>query len=68
MLFFSYFLLKVVEDLLFRRLYSSVPSRVKNSRKMQNLWANFTDFEPEINIIKSKTEKLKKLEYFNARQ
>ena len=27
---------------------------------MQNLWANFTDFEPEIDIIKCKTEKLKK--------
>ena len=25
---------------------------------MRNFWANFTDFEPEINIIKCKTEKL----------
>ena len=25
---------------------------------MQNFWANFTDFEPEIIIIKCKTEKL----------
>ena len=45
----------------------SAPSRVRNLRKMRNFWANFTDFEPEINIIKCKTEKLKKLEYFNAR-
>ena len=36
----------------------SVPSRVRNLRKIQNFWANFTDFEPEINIIKCKTEKL----------
>ena len=35
---------------------NNVPSRV---RKMRNFWANFTDFEPEINIIKCKTEKLK---------
>ena len=40
-------------------LLSSVPSRVRNLRKMRNFWANFTDFEPEINIIKCKTEKLK---------
>ena len=26
---------------------------------MQNFWANFTDFEPEINLIICKTEKLK---------
>ena len=26
---------------------------------MRNFWANFADFEPEINIIKCKTEKLK---------
>ena len=26
---------------------------------MRNFWANFTDFEPEINIIKCKTKKLK---------
>ena len=42
----------------------NVPSRVGNLRKMRNFWANFTDFEPEISIIKCKTEKL---EYFNAR-
>ena len=42
----------------------SVPSRVRKLRKMRNFWANFTDFEPEINIMKCKTEKL---EYFNAR-
>ena len=36
-----------------------VPSRVRNLRKMRSFWANFTDFEPEINIIKCKTEKLK---------
>ena len=41
------------------RYVNSVPSRVRNLRKMQNFWANFTDFEPEINIIKCKTEKLK---------
>ena len=47
---------------------TSVPSRVRNLRKVRNFWANFTDFEPEINIIKCKTEKLnKKLEYFHAR-
>ena len=34
-------------------------SRVRNLRKMQNFWANFIDFEPEIIIIKCKTEKLK---------
>ena len=45
----------------------SVPSRVRNLRKMQNFWANFTDFAPEIIIIKCKTENLnKKLEYFKA--
>ena len=38
---------------------SSVPSRVGNLRKMRNFWANFTDFEPKINITKCKTEKLK---------
>ena len=37
----------------------SVPSRVRNLRKMQNLWANINDFESEINIIKCKTEKRK---------
>ena len=35
------------------------PSIVRNLRKMRNIWANFTDFEREINIIKRKTEKLK---------
>ena len=40
----------------------SVPSRVRNLRKMRNFWANITDFEPEINIsiaytVKCKTEK-----------
>ena len=39
-------------------LWCSVPSRVRNLRKMRNFWANFTDFEPEIDIIKCKTEKL----------
>ena len=35
---------------------------------MRNFWANFIDFEPLINIIQCKTEKLKqKTEYFNAR-
>ena len=46
-------------------------SRVRNLRKMRNFWANFTDFEPEINIIKCKTENLstnKKLEYFTVMQ
>ena len=38
---------------------SSVPSRVRNLRKMRKFWAYFTDFEPEINIIGRKTEKLK---------
>ena len=28
---------------------TSVPCRVRNLRKMRNFWANFTDFEPEIN-------------------
>ena len=37
----------------------SVPSRVRNLRKMRSFWANFNDFELEINIIKCKTEKLK---------
>ena len=46
------------------RCTGSVPSRVRNLRKMQNFGANFIGFEPEINIIKCKTEKL---EYFNAR-
>ena len=36
----------------------SVAPGVRNLRKMQNFWANFTDFDPEINIIKCKTEKL----------
>ena len=35
----------------------SVPSRVRNLRKMGNFQANFTDFEPVINIVKCKTEK-----------
>ena len=34
-------------------------SRVRNLKKMRHFWANFTDFEPEINIITCKTEKLK---------
>ena len=34
-------------------------SRVRNLRKMRNFWANFTNFEPEIIIIKCKPEKLK---------
>ena len=38
---------------------ASVPSLVRNLEKTQNFWANFTDFEPEINIIKCKTKKLK---------
>ena len=38
---------------------ASVPSTVRNMRKMRNIWANFTDFEPENNIIKCKTQKLK---------
>ena len=37
----------------------SVPYRVKNLRKMRHFWANFTDFEQEINILRCKTEKLK---------
>ena len=46
----------------------SVPSRVRNLRKMRNFCANFTDFEPEINIVNAKLKNLnKKLEYFNAR-
>ena len=36
----------------------SVLSRVRNLRKKRNFWANFTDFKPEINVIKCKTEKL----------
>ena len=28
---------------------------------MRNFWANFTDFEPEINIMKCKTEKQQNL-------
>ena len=39
-------------------LQYSVPSRVRNLREMRNFWANFTDFEPEVNTIKCKTEKL----------
>ena len=42
----------------------SVPSRVRNLRKMRNFWANFTDFEPEINIVKCKTEKLKQKTHY----
>ena len=46
-------------------------SRERDLRKMRNFGANFTDFEPEINIIKCKTENVKnlnkKLESFNAR-
>ena len=38
---------------------AGVPSRVRNLRKMRNFRANFTDFEPEINTVKCKTEKLK---------
>ena len=40
-------------------LLTNVPYRVRNLRKMRNFCANFTDFEPEINITKCKTEKLK---------
>ena len=29
---------------------------MRNLSKMRNFWANFTDFEPEINIIKCRTE------------
>ena len=32
-------------------MQGSIPSRVRNLRKMRNFLANFTDFEPEINII-----------------
>ena len=39
-------------------LNASVPSRVRNLRKMRNFWANFTDFESEVNIVKCKIEKL----------
>ena len=46
-------------DKLYLMFRGSVPSRVRNLRKMRNFWANFTDFEPEINTIKCKTEKLK---------
>ena len=64
--------------ILFRSLFelkitiiTSVPSRVRNLRKMRNFWANFTDCEPKINIIKCKTEKLYQktsvYKYFNAR-
>ena len=43
------------------------PSRVRNLGKMRNFWANFTEFEPEINIVKCKTKNFnKKLEYFDA--
>ena len=34
-------------------LPTSVLSRVRNLRKMRNFWANFTDFEPEINCDKA---------------
>ena len=34
---------------------TSVPSTVRNLRKMRNFWANFTDFKSEIDIIKCKT-------------
>ena len=45
----------------------SVPSRVRNLRKMQNFWIHLTDFEPKINIIICKSENFnKKLENFNA--
>ena len=37
----------------------SVPSKVRNLRKMRNFWANFTDFEPKINYMKCKTQNLK---------
>ena len=42
-----------------KTITASVPPWVRNLRKMRNFWANFTDFEPEINIIKCKTETLK---------
>ena len=45
---------------------TSVPSRVRNLRKMRNFWANFTDFKPEIYIIKCKTEKLKQKKNLNS--
>ena len=38
---------------------TSVSSRVRNLRKMQNFWANFSDFGPDINSVKCKTERLK---------
>ena len=37
-------------------VWGSVPTRVRSLRKMQNFWENFTDFKPEVNIIKCKTE------------
>ena len=37
---------------------TSVPSRVRNLRKIRIFLANFTDFKAEINIIKCKTEKI----------
>ena len=53
------FLMKSNSNLpVFAAILISVPSRVRNLRKMQNFWANFTDFKPEINIIKCQTEKL----------
>ena len=38
---------------------TSVPFRVRNLRKMRNFWEKSIDFEPEINLIKCKTEILK---------
>ena len=53
---------------LYSIVWNSVPSRVRNLKKMRNFWANFTDFEPEINILDYKMQNLnKKFEYFNAR-
>ena len=40
-------------------LQYSVLVRSEIFGKNVNFWANFTNFEPEINLIKSKTEKLK---------
>ena len=45
---------------------TSVPYRVRNLRKMRNLWANFTDFEPKVNI-KCKTKKHKKRQRLRLR-
>ena len=39
---------------------TSVPSTVRNLGKMQNFWANFIDFESEINITKCKIKTLTK--------